>query len=239
MIYEPLLIHTLEELIVSDRLDDLARVNICEQCIEGLAWIHKCGIMHRDIKPLNMGMKSISPPEAMIFDFGHGTAKQTSTDHYKGTIAYLAPEVLDLKFHKSDIPYNNAADVWAMGISAYQMMCRKKWRGLNMVKDEQKRICDYTLDRLVTARDDLQRCAQAQVASVIQKMLMETPSERIFAEDALAALMELDAGKTDRKLASKLKHTRDPIEMMEERTQPPASLMLRTSSLLSPSLPIA
>lgn len=144
--------------------------------------------MHRDLKPENMGLKSMNPPDAVIFDFGHATFGKTSMDHFKGTIAYLAPEVLDLKYRHSQIAYDCAVDVWAMGLSLYQLTCRRRWTGQEVVKDAQGRVHDYRLTHLYAIIQELQRSKQTLISDVIPKMLQVNPRERITANSALMTI---------------------------------------------------
>lgn len=77
--------------------------------------------MHRDIKLDNIGLVSIQPPQAVLLDFGHATQAKTSTSHMRGTVRYLAPEVLALKEDSGCSPYNNQADTWALGICLFEI----------------------------------------------------------------------------------------------------------------------
>lgn len=170
---------------------DAARLEVCTQLLEALAWIHDNGIMHRDLKPQNMGLKSSSPPEAVIFDFGHATFDEASTDHMKGTIWYLAPEILDLKYRHSRAPYDRAVDVWSMGISLYQLICydRALWSGMQIF-DRGRRASGYTLDPLDTVNKELDQSPLKETAKVIRSMIEVDSSLRITATDAWHALSD-------------------------------------------------
>ncbi|TDC47474.1 protein kinase [Actinomadura sp. KC345] len=77
---------------------------------EGLAAIHACGLVHRDLKPGNVIM---SPDGPRIIDFGIARAADattlTATGSVVGTYAYMAPEQI-----RADRA-GPAADVFALG----------------------------------------------------------------------------------------------------------------------------
>ncbi|MFG2244721.1 WD40 repeat domain-containing serine/threonine protein kinase [Spirillospora sp. NPDC048823] len=78
--------------------------------VEGLAAIHACGLVHRDLKPGNVIM---SPDGPRIIDFGIARAADastlTATGAAVGTFAYMAPE--QIRADEAGPP----ADVFALG----------------------------------------------------------------------------------------------------------------------------
>jgi serine/threonine protein kinase len=87
--------------------------------------------MHRDIKTTNLMVASYNSVHKIIIDYGSATMEKTSKDHYYGTIAYLAPEVMQLKqSDRAGEPYNCLVDVWSMGLSGYQLFLQEscKWK---------------------------------------------------------------------------------------------------------------
>lgn len=67
------------------------------QLLCGLDYIYSLNIMHRDIKPTNVLVVTPDPIHVVYSDFGSAVRDEISSDHREGTIAYLAPEVLQLK----------------------------------------------------------------------------------------------------------------------------------------------
>ncbi|KAJ9653971.1 hypothetical protein H2201_009068, partial [Coniosporium apollinis] len=78
-------------------LSDEHACSFLQQCISALAYCHERSIMHRDVKPGNIGFIPSKPPHAVLLDFGAAICAVTSLDHMRGTIRYLAPEVMALK----------------------------------------------------------------------------------------------------------------------------------------------
>ena len=180
LIYKPILLSVLDSHISEHPLDEHACETVCRQLIDGLAWIHQNLIIHRDIKPANMGMQSFSPPVSMIFDFGHSTTEISSTDHYKGTVAYLAPEVLNLKYRKSTTPYTNAVDTWSLGISISQLILHKHWppQPLVIKSPGSRNGDDYSMDPWEEFRALLNNRKQSPLVQTTLKMIEENPKLR-------------------------------------------------------------
>lgn len=105
------------------------------------------GMMHRDIKPNNLGIVSINPPRGIILDLDTATDEKFPTDHSQGTDRYKAPEIVGLMIaeNKSNAlsaldtlstldappssttpsiltPYDTSVDIWALGFCAIGMM---------------------------------------------------------------------------------------------------------------------
>ena len=92
------------------------------QILEGLAFLKKHQILHRDIKLENMFLKG-SPlgalPSLKLGDFGFccgGRAEGFVDQKLLGSRAYQAPEILTRKF------YSFKGDLYAAGICYYQML---------------------------------------------------------------------------------------------------------------------
>ena len=91
------------------------------QVIEGLACAHAEGVIHRDLKPANILLSKSG--QVKIADFG--VAKVMSADtgatvNPVGTPSYMSPE----QVHGQ--PVDVRADVFALGILAYQLLSGKK-----------------------------------------------------------------------------------------------------------------
>jgi serine/threonine protein kinase len=91
---------------------------------EGLAYAHRKGIVHSDLKPANIFLTADGVPK--VLDFGIARAAKQAGDEsgtndddsvMSGyTVTYAAPEVFD------DAPPDTADDVFALGIVAYELL---------------------------------------------------------------------------------------------------------------------
>ncbi|KAK6454277.1 kinase-like domain-containing protein [Scheffersomyces xylosifermentans] len=83
---------------------------ITKQILEGIAYVHKLGISHRDLKPDNILIMQDDPILVKITDFGLAKFSDNSTfmKTFCGTLAYVAPEVF--------------TDIWSLGCLVYVLL---------------------------------------------------------------------------------------------------------------------
>ncbi|HWP36047.1 MAG TPA: serine/threonine-protein kinase, partial [Gemmatimonadales bacterium] len=97
---------------------------ILREVVDALAYAHRHGVVHRDIKPDNV---LLSEGHAVVTDFGVAKAVSESTGAGSsltslgvalGTPAYMAPEQA-----VADPHVDHRADIYAVGVLAYEMLC--------------------------------------------------------------------------------------------------------------------
>ena len=90
---------TLCDLIYDHPLSDENNSCIVRQILEGLVYLHNMEVIHRDLKPQNILMKSFNDlnESIKIADFGLGVQGIYYISENCGTIMYMAPEQLTQK----------------------------------------------------------------------------------------------------------------------------------------------
>jgi serine/threonine/tyrosine protein kinase RAD53 len=102
---------------------------ITKQILEGIAYVHRLGISHRDLKPDNILIMQDDPILVKITDFGLAKFSDNSTfmKTFCGTLAYVAPEVITGKYDalSQDSPkdnYSSLVDIWSLGCLVYVLL---------------------------------------------------------------------------------------------------------------------
>ncbi|XP_026743008.1 eIF-2-alpha kinase GCN2 [Trichoplusia ni] len=124
--------HTLRQAIDSGLYQEQFRAwRLFREIVEGLAHVHQRGMIHRDLKPVNIFLDSND--HVKIGDFGLATKAFTalpidekmkqedvggSLTGQIGTALYVAPELLQ---SSTKIIYNQKVDIYSLGIILFEM----------------------------------------------------------------------------------------------------------------------
>ncbi|MCZ2402345.1 Stk1 family PASTA domain-containing Ser/Thr kinase [Paenarthrobacter sp. Z7-10] len=84
--------------------------------VEGLGAAHAAGLVHRDVKPENVLVSDDGRIKVGDFGLARAVTTTTNTGTLIGTVAYLAPELLDGR------PGDARSDIYSVGIMAYEML---------------------------------------------------------------------------------------------------------------------
>lgn len=107
------------------KLSPAAALPIMRQALRGMAFVHRNGVVHRDMKPQNILLSGTpASPVAKIADLGlaknferAGLSGHTMTGAYAGTPIYMPKEQLTgYKYVKP------VSDVWSLGATFYNML---------------------------------------------------------------------------------------------------------------------
>lgn len=110
--------------------------NITFQVMQGLAYMHRLGYFHRDMKPENLLCNGVSQVKIADFGLAREIRSRPPFTEYVSTRWYRAPEVL----LRSD-RYNSPVDLWAIGaIMAELYTLRPLFPGSSEV-DEIFKVC--------------------------------------------------------------------------------------------------
>ncbi|ELP83573.1 protein serine/threonine kinase, putative [Entamoeba invadens IP1] len=105
-------------------VDMKLRIKMCLDATKGVSYLHKNGILHRDIKPDNVLLFSLNPNDVVngkLTDFGSSrniNMMMTNMTFTKGigTPIYMAPEVLNKE------KYKMPCDIYSLAISFFEII---------------------------------------------------------------------------------------------------------------------
>ncbi|ODV94962.1 hypothetical protein PACTADRAFT_76546 [Pachysolen tannophilus NRRL Y-2460] len=107
------------------------------QVLQGLAYLHKRGILHRDLKADNLLLEIDGV--CKISDFGISKRSQNiyandAEMSMQGTIFWMAPEVIDNVVHNKKQGYSAKIDIWSLGCVVLEMFAgRRPWSNVEAI----------------------------------------------------------------------------------------------------------
>jgi len=162
-------------------------VYVFEKVCEAIEYVHRHGVIHRDIKSNNI--KISAEGKVKLLDFGiakeQNTRQQlTQVGSVIGTLQYLAPELI--RGGTADA----SGDVWALGVLLYEMVTGRVPFEAETVGD----LCDRIGRVQYTPPAQLNPGVPREVAAVIARCLRKNPQERYrTASELLADARKLSA----------------------------------------------
>src|SRR5213596_1126841 len=151
------------------------------QVARALAYAHKSGIVHRDIKPDNIMFDEHGM--AVVTDFGIAKAatggKLTGTGMSIGTPHYMSPEQARAQ------PLDGRSDIYSLGVVAYQCLTGTvPYDGEDSFSIGYKHITEpIPTPSLITADE-------RRIFEVIKRMLMKDPADRYQSCEELVASIQ-------------------------------------------------
>jgi eukaryotic-like serine/threonine-protein kinase len=170
-------------------------LEIAIACARGLAFAHRHGLVHRDVKPQNILLDDSREPK--VTDFGIARSLNvkkgvTQTGTVLGTSNYIAPE--QARGERSGA----ASDIYSLGVVLFEMLTgRVPFGGDNFVTVALRHINEPP-PSVSASRGDV----PPRVSAAVSRALAKDPRDRFPSMDAFAAeleacLKELRAGATE------------------------------------------
>jgi eukaryotic-like serine/threonine-protein kinase len=180
---------TLRHVIKSEiRVPARRAVSYAWQALQGLAAIHRSGVLHRDLKPANIMLETSPGPieRVVLIDFGfatlEGAAKLTQPLTVVGSLTYIAPERL-----RGELP-DRRSDLYAIGVILFEMLHGAP----PFVADKDMALIELQLHAPPPPLDD---AVPEPLRALVGHALAKQPAERYGDANAMAQALE-DAARS-------------------------------------------
>lgn len=168
---------SIRTLLKAGTIEEKYSAIIIREVLIALIYIHKKGIIHRDIKAANILVTREG--RVQLCDFG--VAAQLSTAQLRrtsmiGTPYWMAPEVI-----QENMGYDQKADIWSLGVTLYEITT-----GHPPYAEQDIKRAMHLIPRQKPARLEGTQYSSA-VKEFVAKCLDEQPEERATAEELFKA----------------------------------------------------
>lgn len=155
------------------------------QMLQALAYLHRRGILHRDLKPDNI---QVVNGQVKLVDFGLSLLQEQirpedEKHEIAGTLFYMAPELF------KNAPPSESTDLYAAGVIAFEL-----FGGSHpfYIGD----ISRFIADTLNTPPDVRSLDIDERLAVILKRMLAKKPADRFGSADEIIALYSQTAGES-------------------------------------------
>jgi serine/threonine protein kinase len=176
---------SLERILEEHEKLELAHIlNIGAKLADALHHVHEKGIVHRDIKPLNIILTRNNNPILIDFDIAHSKNHHTvavnsdGVRSFVGTADYSPPEQFDVSQ-----PVGPEADIFALGVVLYQLLTFE----LPYQVGNSPRFSTYVQQLPLRARQEI----PDPVYRLFCKMLSPNQNDRPEARDVCESLLRI------------------------------------------------
>lgn len=163
--------------------------DILTRVAEALDYAHNAGVLHRDVKPSNIGFDSQGRPYLMDFGLAHLAQAATSLTQsgvMMGTPNYMAPE------QGSGMGISPATDIYALGVIAFEMLTGR----LPFEGDTPMAIIMGHVQRTPPLPSQLRPGIPKKIDDVIQKVLAKPPENRFESATAFSNALRSAVSQT-------------------------------------------
>jgi beta-lactam-binding protein with PASTA domain/tRNA A-37 threonylcarbamoyl transferase component Bud32 len=164
---------TLAEMIENDvRLPEAVAIDFAAQICNGLAYAHRQGLLHRDVKPANILVTKDDVVKLSDFGIARAVTTQTVTmtqpGMVMGSVYYISPE--QAQGHE----LHATSDLYSLGIILYQMLTGK----LPYTGDSPITVALKHVSNPVPAVDADDLSVSPALAAIVRKLMQKDPQQR-------------------------------------------------------------
>lgn len=228
---------TLKQAVVQDGpfAPDAAEA-VLRDIARALAYAHRAGVVHRDVKPENIFLDAVSG-RAMLSDFGvarvmDAPTELTATGTTIGTPTYMAPEQID------GVQLDGRSDLYSLGMVGWEMLTGERpWSGESLYSVIYRQKHDQ-LTPIDAFRDDV----PLRLQYLIEGLMPKNPDRRWASASRFLSLMSSDQplpGFKEWESAQRRRRRSRVFQQTRERGGSVLEAALETVKFARPPTPVA
>ena len=162
---------TLSQFAEAKKVTENRARQIFKQIIAGVAYLHKLGFSHRDLKFSNVLLNEFGTVK--IVDFGFVCDARRKQNIFCGTPSYMPPEMIRRRDYMA-----GPVDMWSLGVVLYKLVTHNYPFGACNDKDLDKKIEQMKYNYPQSVR--------VEIRGLIDGMLQYQPDDRLTADEVQA-----------------------------------------------------
>jgi serine/threonine protein kinase len=173
----------LEQMLAHTPIPFLSAAVWTADLASALAYAHRAGIIHGDVKPSNIRITEDDKVKLVDFGVARFASQVSGSDRVLGTPAYLSPEQIEGR--KQD----SRSDLFSLGVVLYEMITGVRPFSGNSLGE----VCAQILTSNPTRPSKLNRAVPAAFDRILARCLAKNPDERYQSGNDLARALYLVA----------------------------------------------
>lgn len=153
-------------------------VEVIYQCAKGLDYIHRQGVIHRDLKPGNIMLSTEGEVKIMDFSIAHvDVGFENHNEDVQGSPMYMPPEQLS---EEKRLVFQS--DIYSLGAVMYSLLVRKTPYKASSLESLIYKICNLEPQSLLEICPDL----PGHISEIVAKAMSKIIYDRYESADELA-----------------------------------------------------
>ncbi|MBF0443827.1 MAG: protein kinase, partial [Oligoflexales bacterium] len=166
---------SLDRILASRHLDLNLFLKIAISTAEGIGKIHKCNVIHRDIKPHNI-IYNIDTGELRLIDFSLASMLNRESQRFispgllEGTLLYISPE----QTGRMNRTIDYRSDYYSLGVTFYELLTGR----VPFSSSDPMEIVHFHIAKKPTPLSELNLEIPQAISDIIMKLLAKNAEER-------------------------------------------------------------